>query len=381
MVLYLVGLGLGDHEDITVRGLKIVRRCLVVYLEHYTSILGIDVKRLEAFYEREIVLADRLMVESSADTIFAAAVDEEIALLVVGDPLCATTHTDIMLRAKEAGVEVQVVHNASVMGAVASCGLQLYQFGQTVSICFFDGTWRPDSFYDKVKYNQQGKMHTLCLLDIKVKEPDMEAMMRNQTVFLPPRFMTVNQAVEQLLEVEAKRKEGVCGPDAQAIGVARLGQPTQAIYAGTLEELRTVDFGGPLHSLVLCGELHELELEFLKTLQPPPPSATAATSSAAAAAADNESDDAEEEPAATAHAPPPPPSTTTSSGGLPTPPAANNDGGGGGGNNNNNDDDGAKRARDHQLDDEDLFELTGLGPGAMMGSAESDDDDDDGDEE
>jgi diphthine methyl ester synthase len=47
-----------------------------------------------------------------------------------------------------------VIHNASVMGAIASCGLQLYQFGQTVSVPFFDGSWRPDSFYDKIKYNQ-----------------------------------------------------------------------------------------------------------------------------------------------------------------------------------------------------------------------------------
>lgn len=64
---------------------------------------------------------------------------------------------------------MEVVHNASVMGAVASCGLQLYSFGYTVSIPLFEGTWRPDSFYSKIKYNKEGGMHTLCLLDIKVR--------------------------------------------------------------------------------------------------------------------------------------------------------------------------------------------------------------------
>ena len=89
------------------------------------------------------------------------------------------------------------------MGAVASCGLQLYQFGYTISIPLFEGrlqevksarvheisstsvnlfatfslqiflhnyagSWRPISFYDRVKYNSDGGMHTLCLLDIKV---------------------------------------------------------------------------------------------------------------------------------------------------------------------------------------------------------------------
>lgn len=65
---------------------------------------------------------------------------------------------------------MEVVHNASVMGAVASCGLQLYSFGYTVSIPLFEGEWRPDSFYGKIKYNRDGGMHTLCLLDIKVRD-------------------------------------------------------------------------------------------------------------------------------------------------------------------------------------------------------------------
>ena len=39
-MLYLVGLGLGDEKDITVRGLEVVRSCDVIYLEAYTSVLG-----------------------------------------------------------------------------------------------------------------------------------------------------------------------------------------------------------------------------------------------------------------------------------------------------------------------------------------------------
>lgn len=48
------------------------------------------------------------------------------------------------------------------------------------------------------------------------------------------------------------------------MGVARVGSSTQRIVYGSLEELLTVDFGPPLHSLVIVGDLHELELEFLK---------------------------------------------------------------------------------------------------------------------
>lgn len=50
--------------------------------------------------------------------------------------------------------KVEVIHNASVMGAVASCGLQLYNFGQTVSIPLWEGSWEPDSFYEKIRVNK-----------------------------------------------------------------------------------------------------------------------------------------------------------------------------------------------------------------------------------
>jgi len=207
MVLYIIGLGLGDEKDVTVRGFELAKKCKVLFLEYYTSILGIDHQKLQQFYGVEVKLADRNMVESCAEEIYSRALSEDIGFLVVGDPLCATTHNDIILRARSEGIKVEVVHNASVMGAVASCGLQLYQFGYTVSIPLFEGDWRPTSFYERIKYNKAGGMHTLCLLDIKVKEPDYEAMTTGRMKFLPPRFMTVNTAIEQLLEAEETLKQ------------------------------------------------------------------------------------------------------------------------------------------------------------------------------
>ncbi|KAG5189348.1 diphthine synthase [Tribonema minus] len=265
MVLYFIGLGLGDEKDITVRGLEAVKGCRKVVLERYTSVLGVDKEKLEAFYGRPIIYADRETVESEAESIYESAATEDVAFLVVGDPFCATTHTDLMMRAHKLGIKVEVVHNASVMGAAASCGLQLYNFGHTVSLCLWDKEmdWTPSSFYEKVLYNRKGGMHTLCLLDIKVKEPDFAEMAKGRVRYLPPRFMTIAQAVEQLLEVETERKAGAYTKDTMAVGLARLGQPSQLIVSGTLDELITVDFGAPLHSLVIAGETHPIEEEVL----------------------------------------------------------------------------------------------------------------------
>ena len=45
-MLYVIGLGLSDEKDITVKGLEAVRRCQRVYLESYTSILMIPKEKL-----------------------------------------------------------------------------------------------------------------------------------------------------------------------------------------------------------------------------------------------------------------------------------------------------------------------------------------------
>jgi diphthine synthase len=38
-MFYVIGLGLGDAKDITVKGLEIIKLCDKIYLEAYTSIL------------------------------------------------------------------------------------------------------------------------------------------------------------------------------------------------------------------------------------------------------------------------------------------------------------------------------------------------------
>lgn len=271
MVLWFVGLGLGDVKDITLKGLEVLKASKYVYLESYTSILpGVDRAAMAEAYEcEEIIEADRELVESGCEEMIERAKDQQVAFLVVGDPLCATTHTDLSLRAQQAGVEVRVVHNASVMNAIAACGLQLYHFGETISIPYWTKTWRPDSFYDKIAANRKMNLHTLCLLDIKVKEQSEENLCRGRKIYEPPRFMSVQEALGQLAEIEEAKGEGHCNPQVKVVGVARLGRDDQKMVAGPLSAVAEADLGGPLHCLVICApDLHEMEVDFLDLLHP-----------------------------------------------------------------------------------------------------------------
>jgi len=269
-MLYLVGLGLGDAKDITVKGLEVVRKCQRVYLEHYTSILTCSKEDLEAFYGRQVILADRDLVEQGADEILHGAEDEDIALLVVGDPYGATTHLDLQLRAREQGIQTRAIHNASILNAVGACGLSLYKFGETVSVPFWEDNWEPDSFYDRILSNRRNGLHTLCLLDIKVKERSVENLIKGRDIFEPPRFMSTQQAIEQLIEI-IKRK-GEEGPslfdeDTLCVAMARIGCDDQKMVSGSLKDLSRLDMGKPLHSLIVAGDLQEFEKEAIKLLK------------------------------------------------------------------------------------------------------------------
>lgn len=273
-MLYLIGLGLGDAKDITVKGLEIVKKVDKVYLENYTSILCCGQVELEKFYERSVILIDREMMEQGCDEILSSAKNGDVAILVVGDPLNATTHTDLLLRAASLEIGHKVIHNASIVNAVACCGLQIYNFGETISIPFWTDTWKPESFYDKIVKNRKNNLHTLCLLDIKIKEPNLEKLMKGIQEYEPARFMSTQQATKQLLDIIKNRtflqtdnKGGDTfdlKSDSICIGLARIGSDKQKIVKLTLHEASTYDLGDPLHSLVIPATvMHPLELEMI----------------------------------------------------------------------------------------------------------------------
>ncbi|EDO05889.1 putative diphthine synthase [Babesia bovis T2Bo] len=264
MTLTLVGLGLGAVEDITLRGLKAIQNADAVLLEIYTSaLIDSNLHDLESFIGKSIEQADRISVEESADKILEEARAKNVVLLVAGDPLSATTHCDLCLRAENAGVDVEVIHNASIINAIGRTGMQLYRFGEIVSIPFFETNWSPDSFYDKIVKNMEANLHTLCLLDIKVRERSIENLMNNRMIFEPPRYMSVNIAIDQIFRIDHTKHR--LPSNTRAIGVARLGSKTAKIAAGTLKELKDIDFGEPLHSMVICApQLHDIEEEYFK---------------------------------------------------------------------------------------------------------------------
>lgn len=47
-----------------------------------------------------------------------------------------------------------------------------------------------------MKTNRDKGLHTLCLLDIKVKEPTEESLLKGKLVYMEPKFMTTQVAAQ-----------------------------------------------------------------------------------------------------------------------------------------------------------------------------------------
>jgi diphthine synthase len=247
-MLVFVGLGLSG-EYISLRGLHEAREADVVCAELYTSsVPGLNLRELERTIGKSIHVLNREAVEQHPDEIFSAAKVGKVAFLVPGDPMVATTHVDLRLRATRAGIQTKIVHAASIASAAAGlAGLQSYKFGRSATVPFPDNPSQTP--YEVLAENRGRGLHTLLLLDIRAEQK---------------RMMTANEAIEVMLDLEAELHKTAFTPDTLAVVVARAGSDDVIVRADRVEKLRKLDFGPPPHVLIVPGKLHFVEAEALK---------------------------------------------------------------------------------------------------------------------
>ncbi|CAB3287105.1 Diphthine synthase [Methanocaldococcus lauensis] len=253
-MIVFAGLGLYDENDMTLKTLKFAKKVDKIYAEFYTSILtGTTIEKIEEVLGKKIHVLSRKDVEYEGYKIIEEAKDKDIMFLTAGDPMVATTHIDLAIEAKKRGIEVLIINAPSIYSAVGITGLQLYKFGKTTSIVFPEENYFPETPYNVIKENLERGLHTLCLLDIRIEENEK-------------RFMTANEGLKILLELENRKKENVLSEETKVVVVARLGSLKPKLVYGKIKDLINYDFGKPLHSIIIPGKLHFMEEEALKYL-------------------------------------------------------------------------------------------------------------------
>ena len=266
-MLHIIGIGT-KKEDLTFEMIKCIENSSKVFLEYYTCFYQDSFKELENYIKRDIQICSREDIETHIeDLILKPAKDEDITLLIIGDILVATTHTDLLLRAKELEVKTQLFHNISIANLITKTGLQWYKFGKTISIPFFNEKFMPRTpflhFYD----NYSIGAHSLFLLDLN---PSNDITYKGHDAYL-----SANRALQFLLDIpklmleneEIEEKETLIIDNETYVCVcSRLGMKDERIIYGTIEEVIEYDEGNPLPEplcVIIPSEMHEMEEEFI----------------------------------------------------------------------------------------------------------------------
>ncbi len=235
-MLNIIGIGLNDEKDVSVKGLDLIKSSDFIYLENYTSKLQCSLEDLEIFYGKKVILVEREFVEDGKEMIEKSKT-QNVSLLIIGDVFSATTHISLYQDAIDAKVEINIINNASVLNAIGVTGLSLYKFGKTTSISFHESEVPIKVIKDNFP------LHTLCLLDLTPKEN---------------KFMEASDAIERLIS------QGL-DPEKKVIVCSQLGSKYSTIIYSKAKELK------PLNKypqcLIVPGELHFMEEEFLENFK------------------------------------------------------------------------------------------------------------------
>ncbi len=253
--LIFVGLGLYGCLDISLRGLEEVKRADYVFVEFYTSLMpDFSIEGFRRISGRDLIVVSRRDIEDEdSRIILEKARNAKVVFLVPGDPLIATTHLAIRVKAEKMGIKTKIIHGASIISAaIGLSGLQNYRFGKSVTIPFPEGNRISQTPYLVIAENKFRDLHTLCFLDIKADEA---------------KYMKIREALKILLELEKGKKRNVINEESLAVGIARAGSENVIVKADSFKNLINFDFGNPPHSLIIPAErLHFMEAEALINL-------------------------------------------------------------------------------------------------------------------
>lgn len=253
-MLTLIGLGLFDEKDLTLRGIDEAKKADKVYIELYTTVWRGNLQNLEWLIGKKIEVLKRKDLEEESGKILEESKDKNVVILVGGDPLIATTHSALLLDARKQGIKTKIIHNASIVSAIAETGLHVYRFGPSVTIPFPEKTKGklPESVYEVIKMNKTKGLHTLCLLDVDADQD---------------KCMNANEGIKILLGIEDKRKEGVFTLKTEVVIFSKAGSENSTITHDKVEDLLKKDFTDFPAVLIIPGFLHFTEEEYLSSLE------------------------------------------------------------------------------------------------------------------
>ena len=256
--LWLIGLGPGNLEYMSKYANDIANACSRRFLEGYTAILPPD---QEQKLEESVGVWERIMrpgVENP-DELLNLAKENSVALLIVGDPMQATTHVDLESRCDEMGINFNVVPGITATAlAVSLSGLQSYRFGRQVTIPFSYGDYLPCSPLEMICNNYKNNLHTLVLLDL---DPTGMGLDKPSPMTPIEAVSLLEKMAEKILQEPSDLKRlDLPVNEWRGILLTDISTKNQKVSAGSLSQLSKLE-GGWIHCMIIPSSMNQNELE------------------------------------------------------------------------------------------------------------------------
>jgi diphthine synthase len=256
----LIGMGPGKVESMTLEAVEVAKNADVRLYEAYTALWPEEeLVRLESM----IGPIERIMrpAVERPETLFQQAKNHLVAILVVGDPMQATTHIDFQLRAEKQGIPVRVIHGISVTTLVpGSTGLSDYKFGRSTTLTYPYGDWVVTSPLEVMLRNRAQGLHTLVLFDL---DPTGAGTGDQRPMQPQDALVSIEKMIEKLVlsEMDEAQKQEVSNLlDSGVVLCCDLGTKDAFLKTTTVGGLRNLS-GGRLNCMVFLANMSEMEQE------------------------------------------------------------------------------------------------------------------------
>jgi diphthine synthase len=178
----------------------------------------------------------RWFVEDGRDLLEAART-KDVALVTYGDPLIATTYSELRSRATKNSIKTAILHSASgIASIIGESGLHVYKFGRMVTMT--SELHSAVTVYNTIFQNLLAGSHTLILTEYNHNDESKE-----------PFFLDPSSVFKMLLDAERAHKQEVFSDDTFAVVASRVGMQDQKITSGKVKSLMKLEFGIGPHSI------------------------------------------------------------------------------------------------------------------------------------
>ena len=269
--LILIGIGPGDISLMTNEAIEAAKSADYRRYEAYTALWPEE--QLLAL-ENIVGTIEKVMrpeVENP-EILFEMAKESIVALLIVGDPLQATTHVDLQLQAEEAGVNCRVIHGISITNIVTGAiGLSNYKFGRQTTLTYPYSDWIATSPLEVIAMNMGLGHHTLALLDLDptgagtgqqrpmMPSDAVESMVSMINKLKGDLGEFPNESPYETLKIEyLKTILNMALNEFRVVLCSDMGTSSQNIISTNLEDLAQIN-GGSMNCLVFLGNTSDVE--------------------------------------------------------------------------------------------------------------------------